>query len=456
MLGRKNMVAVTRELARYAVDSRFEDLPEAVRHEGERAFVNILGCMLGGAKATGIDRLLAALQEFSGPPEATLIGRGQRADILLATLVNAHSQGVNAYNDTHLATVAHPTGPVAAPILALAERQPVTGTEFLNALILGIEIQLRVGNILVTPPARCPVGVSTQSILGVIGAAVASAKLLHLSEQQMVWAIGLATAQAAGHRETHATMSSHFVPANAARAGLVAALLAAQDYTTGEAAIEGPKGFAGIFASEPNFAAATKELGTSHEILTNTYKPYPCGIVVHPSIDGCLDLVREHDIAPDAIERVELTVDPLAIALCGIRPEPENRMQAGVSLHHWAAAAIVHRAAGLAQGTEECVHEPGVAAMRRRVSLTQDDGLASHAATVSLALRDGRMMTTHIEHCRGSRARPMSDVDLSDKFLAQAAIGYRADRSEALLAETWRIRETAAMGAFIRCWFDGF
>src|SRR4051794_39737937 len=99
--------------------------------------------MLGGANAPGIDRLVA-LQEFSGRPEATLIGRRQRTDILLATLVNAHSQGVNAYNDTHLATVAHPTGPVAAPILALSERQPVTGPEFLHALILGIEIQLRV------------------------------------------------------------------------------------------------------------------------------------------------------------------------------------------------------------------------------------------------------------------------------------------------------------------------
>ena len=135
------------------------------------------------------------------------------------------------------------------PYYQPSERQPVTGPEFLHALILGIEIQLRVDNILVTPPAKCPVGVSMQSILGVIGAAVASAKLLRLSEQQMVWAIGLATAQAAGHRETHSTMSSHFVPANAARAGLVASLLAAQDYTTGEAAIEGPKGFAGIFAS---------------------------------------------------------------------------------------------------------------------------------------------------------------------------------------------------------------
>lgn len=106
------------------------------------------------------------------------------------------------------------------------------------------------------------------------------------------------------------------VSANAAR-GVVAALLAAQDYTTGEAAFEGAKGSAGIFAREPNFVAATKGLVTSHEIFTNTYKPYPCGIVVHPCIDGCLDLVREHDIALDAIEHVELMMDPLAIALCG-------------------------------------------------------------------------------------------------------------------------------------------
>jgi len=93
--------------------------------------------------------------------------------------------------------------------------------------------------------------------------------------------------------------------------------------------------------------------------------------------------------------------------------------------------------------------------MRRRVRLTQNDALASDAATVSLVLRDDRVVTKHIEHCRGSQARPMSDADLSEKFLGQAAIGYHTDRSEQLLAEAWRIREVAAVGAFIRRWFDG-
>jgi 2-methylcitrate dehydratase PrpD len=93
--------------------------------------------------------------------------------------------------------------------------------------------------------------------------------------------------------------------------------------------------------------------------------------------------------------------------------------------------------------------------MRRRVRLTQDDALASDAATVSLVLRDGRVVTTHVEHCRGSQARPMSDAELSEKFLGQVAIGYRADHSEALLAEAWRIHEMVTVGAFIRRWFDG-
>ena len=449
------MVAVTRELAQYAVESRFTGLPEAVRHEGERAFVNIIGCILGGAHGASTERLVSAMREFSGPKEATLIGRGERVDIMLATLVNAHAQSANAYNDTHLATVAHPTGPVVAPILALAERRQVTGADFLHALILGLEVQLRVGNVLVTPPAHSPVGVSAQGILGGIGAAVAAGKLLGLSEQQMVWAIGLATAQAAGHRETHATMSSHLMPANAARGGLVAALLAARDYTVGDAAIEGPKGFAGVFATEPNFAAATAGLGQRYEMLANTYKPYPSGIVVHPTIDGCLDLVRAHDIPAGAIERVAVTIDPLGMALCGIRPEPSNAMQAGVSIHHWAAAVLVQRAAGLAQGTEACVHDPAIAAMRRRVALTVDPNMAADAAIVLLELKDGRVLEARIDHCRGSQARPMSDADLDEKFRGQAALGVEAGRVDGLLAACWGVGGENAVGAFVRHWFGG-
>jgi len=97
------------------------------------------------ARNEGIERLLTALRPFGGPPQATLIGRGERADMLLAALVNGHAQSAHSYNDTHLATVAHPTGPVAAPILALAERQEIGGAEWLHAMIVGIEKMYHLG-----------------------------------------------------------------------------------------------------------------------------------------------------------------------------------------------------------------------------------------------------------------------------------------------------------------------
>jgi 2-methylcitrate dehydratase PrpD len=229
--------------------------------------------MLGGCREASVEAALAAFAPFAGPPQATVIGRGLRLDLPRAALMNGLASSQHAYNDTHLRTVAHPTGPTLAPLLALAEHETLSGAQLLHALVLGIEVQCRVGLMLVTPPAEAAVGLSTQGVLGALGAAAAAGKALGLDEQRMVWAIGIASALAAGHRETHATMAGHLVPANAARAGLEAALLAAAGFTCGEAALEGEKGFARVYAREPNAAAALDGLGARWEIEALTYKP---------------------------------------------------------------------------------------------------------------------------------------------------------------------------------------
>src|ERR1700759_3142761 len=131
---RSRMAEITRELARYAVEARWEALPDPVGQQGRRAFVNWIGNVLGGCRDGSIDRVLAAFGDHAGPPRATMLGRGARTDIFLAALVNCLGSALHSYNDTHLATVAHPTGPVAAAALALAETRPVSGAEFLNAL----------------------------------------------------------------------------------------------------------------------------------------------------------------------------------------------------------------------------------------------------------------------------------------------------------------------------------
>ncbi len=410
--------AVTQRIAEFARIVSWRDLPETVQHESVRSLVNWVGCALGGCTAASSRIALEVAREFSGPPSATVIGRGRLVDPVNAAFLNCLASSAHAFDDTHLATVTHPTGPVAAALLAVAERQPVEGSDFLAALALGIEVECRLGNALVVPPAQGNVGWYLTGVTGGIAAALAVANVLGLDQERTVCALGIAAAQAAGFRQTHATMSSSFVPAHAARSGLQAALLAEKGFTCSPRILEGPNGFFDVFAEHANVPAAVDGLGEQWEMLTNTYKPYPCGIVIHPAIDAALEIVAQQKPDPASIEAVDVTVNPLCLTLCD-RPAPADGEMARVSMQHWVAASLVRGAAGLAEGGDECVRDPDVIAVRDRVKAMPSEALDRDAARVAIALRDGRRLERTVEHGRGSLARPLSDPELDAKFMAQ-------------------------------------
>ncbi|MGZ5259133.1 MAG: MmgE/PrpD family protein, partial [Burkholderiales bacterium] len=190
---------ITRTLARFVVDHKSSDVPQPVRHEAARSFLNWVGCAVGASRHETVGCALAALAEFSGPAEATVLGRRDRLDIMQAALMNGITSHTFDFDDTHLKTVIHPSGPVASAILALAERQPVSGEAFLHAFILGVEVECRIGNSVY--PQHYDVGWHITGTAGVFGAAAAAGKLLGLNEQQMVWALGIAATQSSGLRE---------------------------------------------------------------------------------------------------------------------------------------------------------------------------------------------------------------------------------------------------------------
>lgn len=441
------MIELTRALARHVHASRFDALPPAVRREGVRAFVNWVGCAAGGAREANVAHVLALADEFNGARDTTVVGHARKLDLLNAAGINAMSSAALAFNDTHYATVAHPTSPVAAVLLALAERQPMSGADFLHALILGIEIQCRIANVLCTPPAACNVGLSMAGLVGGIGAAIAAARVLGLDASGIATALGHAANQAAGLREAHASMASQFTPGHTARCGLLAALLAARGFTCSDSMLEGDKGFGVSFAANPDFAAALDGLGERFEILTLAYKPYPCGFVVHPAIDACLELARAH--APDAraITRIELTVSPLAAKLAD-RPRLADRNHTLTSLQHWAAVSLLHRAAGIAQMSEATLHDPALARLRAAAAVRADAALGNAAARVRVELADGRAFDAAIEHCRGSAGRPLTDDDLSEKTRGQCALVFDAATTTRLLDGAWNIERAPAVGAY--------
>ncbi|MBA2689787.1 MAG: MmgE/PrpD family protein [Burkholderiales bacterium] len=428
-------VQPTLALAQFVAGNSFLPLPDRVRHEAKRALLNWVGCSVGAANHPTVIRALAALSPFCGPPQATVLGRRDRLDILHAALMNGITSHTFDFDDTHLKTVIHPSGPVAAAIVALAEYLPVTGEQLLQAFVLGVEVECRIGNAVY--PSHYDLGWHITGTTGVFGAAAAAGKLLGLSETQLVWALGIAATQSSGLREMFGSMSKPLHPGMAAKNGLYAALLARSDFTSASEGIEGRRGFANVLSNARDYSKITVGLGETWELLENTYKPFACGIVIHPIIDGCIQLRDQHGLVGEAIASVDLRVHPLVLELTG-KTKPQVGLEGKFSVFHSAAVALLDGAAGEAQYSDRRVQDAEVVSLRDRVRAIIDPALKEDAAYVSVNLRDGRLLEKHVEHAIGSLARPMSDADLEAKFRGLCAAVLAAEQIEALISQCWR------------------
>jgi 2-methylcitrate dehydratase PrpD len=440
---------IATRLADYIVAARPDDLPEQVRCEALRSFVNIVGCTLGGARHDVIGLADDVLSEFSGPPQATLLGRARRADVLHAALINCFGSSIHAFDDTHEHAVVHPSGPVAAAILATSERKRIAGQQFLLAFALGVEAVCRLSKAISVPPAKGVFAWSQTGITAGVGAAVAAGKLLDLDPSRMRHAIGIALSQAAGFRGMFGSMCSSFMTAHGAQTGLRAAILAEKGFTSSETALAGPYGYLDVFAEHPDPQALSDGLGTRFEILRNTYKPYPCGVVIHPIIDACLELRRTYAMDPADIAAVSVRVGPKALALTD-RSHPKNNLEARVSLQHWVAIAFIRGTARIEDMVTSVVVEPTIARFQDRIETVGDDAIATDAAEVTVRLQDGRALVSRVEHCVGSASRPMTDSDLEQKFtgLAEAVIG--PPRTREVLEMCWGVDRLPDVAALAR------
>jgi 2-methylcitrate dehydratase PrpD len=428
----------TKALASYVVNNQLEDIPIDVRHEARRAIVNYLGCAVGGAPHPAMDITLRALGPYAGKPTASVLGRAERIDPLHASLLNGISSHVYDYDDTTPKNYSHPTSPVASALFAYASVNPVSGSDFIHAFILGFEAESRVANAVY--PAHYDVGWHITGTSGVFGAATAIGRLMQLSEQEMIWAIGLAATQAAGLREMFGSMAKAFHPGRSAQNGYVSALLAREGFTAGVHGIEGPRGFAAVQAAHYDLSKITAGLGIDFDLRANTYKPYPCGIVNHPTIDGAIQLHDAHRIAPESIAAVRLRVAPLVMDLCN-QQNITVGLQGKFSVYHAAAIGLVRGKAGLQEYSDETVNDPQVKRVRELATAVGDPSITEDQAHLEVELLGGRRIEILIEKSLGNLHRPMTDRQLDTKFRDQAVLAIPAPQAEALLNLCWRIDE---------------
>ena len=441
-------IAATTRIVDFVLNTRPSDLPEAVRKEGLRSFVNVLGCTYGGARHDAIERTWAALRPFAGAGQATLLGRQARTDALTAALINTLASSINTYDDTHAEAIVHPSGPVMGAVLAVAEQTPVSGRDLLAAFILGVEVVCRLSKAVSVAPAKGSIAWSQTGICCGVGAALAASRLLGLDSRAARQAVGHAGSQASGLRVAHGTMCTAMMPAHAGQSGLRAAYLAAAGVTSSERVIEGRYGFAECFAAAPALEALTGRLGEHFEILGNTYKPFPCGIVINPLIDAALQIRARDALDPLRIARVEMQASPGALALCD-RRHPKDEFEGQVSLYHWVAAAFLRGRAGIADGTDAAIRDPAIAAFRERIFATANPAIPIDGVDMTVALTDGRKLALSLRDCIGSRGRPMTDAELGAKFEQSAAQALEAADSRRMRDAAWRLESLPDVRAVI-------
>ena len=438
---------ITRKLAHHVVAAHFEELPERVLREVRRAVLNWMGAAVGGSRHEAVEIALAAVMPFCGPPQASVFGRSERIDVMNAALINGISSHVLDFDDTDLLTAVHPSAPVVPTALALAELKHVSGADLVTAIVMGIEAECRIAR--AVQPALGAIGWHPTGITGVFGAAIAAGKLLGLDEPRMCHAIGLAATQPVGIREMFGSMTKSFHPGRAAQNGLLAAFLAEKGYTSSLQGIEAKRGWARVVSVEQDWRSITDRLGETYEIYRNTYKPFACGLVVHPVIDGCIQLRNKHNLTAEMIERIVLEVDPIVPELTGIRA-PKTGLEGKFSVYYVAALAIVAGRAGEAQFSDDMVRDPVIAALSDRVTATADPSIAKQQARVRVHLRDGRILELFIEEAVGSVKNPMNDAALETKFMDLTDGVLPVDKTRRLMDLCWSIDRLGDAGDLAR------
>ena len=438
---------VTRQLARWVVGCRPSDIPAEVQREGVRTFFNWVGCAVGGARHETVDRALQAVTPFSGQATSTVIGRGERLDALHGALLNGISSHVLDYDDTHLKTIIHPAGPVASALLAVAELRPVSGAALLHAQIVGVEVECRIGNSVY--PEHYDRGWHITGTAGVFGAAAAVGKLIGLDEQRLTWALGIAATQSSGLREMFGTMCKSFHPGRAAQNGALAAFLAEAGFDSSERGIEAPRGFANVLSTKQDYSEILDGLGERWEASLNSYKPFACGIVIHPTIDGCIQFRQELGDRVNAIASVELTTHPLVLELTG-KTEPRTGLEGKFSVYHSAAAALLRGDGSPTAFTDEAVNDAQLVELRRKVRANADPRCHEDEVTIEITFSDGERQRKHVAHAIGSLDRPLSDEQLETKFLRQASLVIGEEASRQLMAIAWSLPELGDAGEVAR------
>jgi 2-methylcitrate dehydratase PrpD len=422
-------------LAEFAAIMPLSDISADVQHEAKRSILNIIGTAFTGCREIAVEKALEVMGPYSGAATSSIIGRTERCDPLLAAFVNAMSANIFDYDDNHPATIIHPSAPLLPALLAHAEAQGVSGQSLLRAFIIGGEVECRIGNAM--SPYHYARGWHITSTCGIFGAAFGVGSLLKLKPEQFIFAAGNAAVQSSGLVEALGSMAKSVSVGNAARLGMMSALLAKADFDGPSEPLTGKRGFLRVYSDEPKLEEFTENLGEVWEIGKNTYKPYPAGVVLNPVIDASLEIASRPEFNAKAVKSITLKGHSLLRQRTD-RSDVATGRESQVSAQHAIAIAFQRQKAGLDEFSDAAVAET-LAMGRPQINFVDDDSYHIEAVDMTVEFLNNATIHARVDAARGGASNPLTDADIEVKVktLAERA-GFTKD-IDRLIEAVWMI-----------------
>jgi 2-methylcitrate dehydratase PrpD len=464
-----DLTGLTFAIAEFVPALRFGDLGGEALRISRRCILDGLAVMLAGSEQPCMAPLDVFLRSMGGEPHARLVGdASRRVPAPFAALWNGTAGHAMDWDDTQLAEgpgrpyglLMHPTVPPLAAALAVsdflaAERGAlVDGREFLTAFNAGFEVACKIAEAI--NPEHYIRGFHTSGTIGTFGAAATAAKLLGLDPQATAQAIGIAASMAAGIRANFGSMTKPLHVGRAAENGVTAALLARGGFSANEEALDGKWGYLAVAGPGGAPALVRDRLGKPFTMESPgvSIKPYPSGVLTHPSMDAMLFLMRENRLTPADIEKIMLRAGSNVLGPIRFRVA-RTELEGKFSFAFLLSAIALRGRAGKAELSPEFVSSSECQAMQARVETEFDPAIEARGwerirSRIDVRTTDGRTLSRWAdENYRGGPHNPLSDAELEAKFRDCADGLLTEDRIQAVFDLVWSLESAPEVGALM-------
>lgn len=447
---------LTRYVSEFIVNTRYQDIPEDVMVLGKKSILDGFGLALAGSVSTLAPLMKEYIQSLGlCAGKSSMIGTAQKVPARFAAFANGAFIHADDYDDTQLAVardrvyglLTHPTVPVLPPAFALCQAGGRSGKDLLTAYHVGVEVECKIAEAI--SPRHYNDGFHTTGTVGSFGSAAACAKLRALDATKTAHALGIAAAEAGGLRENFGSMTKPFHAGHAAEAGVVAVDLAALGWTAATNILEAQYGFFHAAGGGFDPAAIVDRLGKPWTFAAPgvSIKPYPSGSLTHPAMGEMMRLVRQYDIKPADVEKVDVGANHSMVTTL-LHHHPTTGLQAKFSMEFGISILLLERKAGLAEYTDAVVQRADVQEMIRRVNFYVDPeaeqaGFDKMTSILKVHMKDGRVLTGRAQFAKGSPANSMSYDEVADKFRGCADFAHWPRQKADAVIEFVRTVESA-------------